>query len=67
MVGAQKATKMASNLFPDRNIYSATTIMDRTTRSNKTFIAPIFSTKFLNIFFVANSNRKIMNISGVAQ
>lgn len=49
MVGAQNATKMASIFFPLRNRYSETTIMESTTRSNKQFITPTRSIKFLNI------------------
>ncbi len=49
MVGAQNATKMASNFFPLRNRYSETTIMESTTRSNIQFITPTRSIKFLNI------------------
>ena len=49
MVGAQKATKMASNFSPVKNIYSDTIIIERTTRSKTQFIAPIFSIKFLII------------------
>lgn len=49
MVGAQKAIKMASNFFPLRNKTSETTIMDRTTKSNTQFIAPMRSIKFLII------------------
>ncbi len=41
--------KMASNFFPLRNKTSDTTIMDRTTKSNTQFIAPILSIKFLII------------------
>ncbi len=49
MVGAQKATKMASIFFPLRNRYSETTMMESTTRSNKQFITPTRSIKFLSI------------------
>lgn len=49
MVGAQKAMKIASNFLPERNIYSETIIIDKTTRSITKFIAPIFSKKFLII------------------
>ncbi len=49
MVGAQNATKMASNFSPFKNKYSDTTIIERTTRSITLFIAPIFSIKFLII------------------
>ncbi len=47
MVGAQKATKIASNFFPLRNRYSETMMMETTTSNNKQFIAPTFSIKFL--------------------
>lgn len=49
MVGAQKAIKIASSLSPVRNIYSETTIIESTTRSKITFIAPTLSIKFLII------------------
>lgn len=48
-MGAQNATKIASNFFPLRNKTSETTIMDKTTKSNIQFIAPIRSIKFLII------------------
>ncbi len=49
MVGAQNATKIASNFFPLRNITSETIIMDTTTRSMMKFMTPTFSIKCLNI------------------
>ncbi len=49
MVGAQKAIKIASSLFPCRNMYSETRMMDITTKSMITFMTPIRSRKFLII------------------
>lgn len=50
MVGAQNATKMASNFLPLRNRYSEKIIIEKTTRSITQFIAPTLSIKFLIIF-----------------
>ncbi|NNK75338.1 MAG: hypothetical protein HKP42_04665 [Maribacter sp.] len=49
MVGAQKAIKIASSLFPFRKRTSDTIIIDTTTRSMTQFTAPILSIKFLII------------------
>lgn len=49
MVGAQKATKIASSLSPVRKRTSDTIIIEITTRSITLFIAPILSIKFFII------------------
>lgn len=49
MVGAQKATKIASSFLPLRNKYSEKTIIDKTTKSMIIFITPMRSIKFLII------------------
>ncbi len=49
MVGAQNAIKIASSFLPLRKSTSATTIIDRTTRSKTQFITPILLIKFLII------------------
>jgi len=49
MVGAQKAIKIASSLFPLRKITSETIIIEITTRSIMQFMTPIRSIKFFII------------------
>ena len=49
MVGAQNATKIASNFFPLKNKYSENTIIERTTKSIRQFIGPMRLIKFLII------------------
>lgn len=49
MVGAQNAMNIASNFLPLRKSTSETTIIDKTTSSNKQFIAPTRLIKFLII------------------
>jgi hypothetical protein len=49
MVGAQNAINIASNFLPLRKSTSETTMIDKTTRSNIQFIAPIRLIKFLII------------------
>ncbi len=60
MVGAQNATKIASNFLPLRNKYSENTIIDSTTRSIKQFIAPTRLIKFLimlrKVFLIKDSH-----------
>lgn len=53
MVGAQKATKIASSFLPDIKRYSETTIIDNTTNNMITFIIPIREINFFNIFFLS--------------
>lgn len=49
MVGAQNATKIASNFFPLRNKYSENTIIERTINNIRQFIGPMRLIKFLII------------------
>ena len=48
-MGAQNATKIASNFFPLRNKTSEPTLIDNTNKSTIQFIALIRSIKFLII------------------
>ena len=59
MVGAQKAIKMASNLFPVRKRYSDTIMMERTTSNIMKLMVPTFPIKFFNMLRISSTQLKI--------
>ena len=62
MVGAQKAIKMASSLFPVRKRYSDITIMERTTSNIMKLIVPTFPIKFFNMLRISSTKLKVVKI-----
>lgn len=61
MVGAQKAMKIASSLFPFKKSTSETIIIENTTKSIMKFITPIL---FINLLIInLNYNCQSLNIS----